>query len=371
MNSWLYLTADDFAQPDQTPVDTASVYFWHDDTAAHRTSLSEAATALKGREVKLIVPMEMCSWQLTEPWLGKRRPSVQALAFAVEEQLVDELEELHIAVGPVDSQQRYPLLITHKQRFKSLLVLLHECGLNIVSAQADADVLPHDQACAAWWDERWILGGSLEARLALSAQGLATLKPELPHTLIELDVAAQALPNAVFSAPQRLTIDLLQGEFQRKSQVLPWRTACAALLLMFALALGFTHVRSGFLEGEATRVYALSEQRFKTLYPDQTRIVDLSAQLKMLQQQGAAPHNGYMARLSQLTEQVIGASSAEVQRMELRAGVGWTLNITARNFAELQQLRERGIQSALPITLGNASQQGSRVQALLTLEEVL
>lgn len=371
MNSWLYLTADDFAQPDYTPVDHASVYFWHDDTAAHRTSLSEAATALKDREVKLIVPIEMCSWQLTEPWLGKRRPSAQALAFAVEEHLADDLDELHIAVGPVDSQQRYPLLITHKQRFKSLLAHLQACGLNIVSAQADADMLPHDQACAAWWDERWILGGALQARLALSAQGLAALKPELPHTLIELDVAAQALVNTVFSAPQRLTIDLLQGEFQRKSNVLPWRTAGAALLLAFVLALGFTHLRSGFLEGEAARVYALSEQRFKTLYPDQTRIVDLGAQFKMLQQQGVASHSGHMARLVQLTEHVIGASSADVQRMELRAGVGWALNITVRNFTELQQLRERGIQSALPITLGNASQQEGRVQALLTLEEVL
>ncbi len=371
MNSWLYLTHKDFARPDQTPPDKASVYFWHDDTAAHRVSLSEAAAALKGRDVKVIVPVEMCSWLLTEPWPGKRQPSVQTLAFAVEEQLVDDLDALHIAVGPVDSQQRYPLLITHKQRFAKMLAHLHECGLNIISAQADADLLPHDQACAAWWDERWILGGALPARLSLSAQGLATLKPELPATLLELDVAAQALPSAVFSAPQRLTIDLLQGEFQRKSNVLPWRTAGAALLLTFALALGFTHVRSGFLEGEAARVYALSEQRFKTLYPDQTSIVDLSAQFKMLQQQGAAPHTGHMARLAQLTEHVIGPSSADVQRMELRTGVGWTLNLTARNFAELQQLRERGIQSALPITLGNASQQGGRVQALLTLEEAL
>lgn len=134
---------------------------------------------------------------------------------------------------------------------------------------------------------------------------------------------------------------------------------------------GASHLRSSFLESEAASLYAQSEQRFKALYPEHTRIVDLSAQLNALQQQGAARQNGHMARLLQLTQHVIGASSVDVQRMEWCATVGWTLTITASSFAELEHLRERGLQSALPITLGNASQQGNRVQALLTLEDVL
>lgn len=152
---------------------------------------------------------------------------------------------------------------------------------------------------------------------------------------------------------------------------LAWRRVGAGFLIIFALALGFTHLRSSFLEGEAARLQALSEQRFKTLYPEQTRIVDLSAQLKALQQQAVAPNSGHMARLVQLTEQVIGASSVEVQRMEWRTDVGWVLTITAASFAELEQLRTRGVQNALPVTLGTASQQGSRVQALLTLKDVI
>ena len=72
-----------------------------------------------------------------------------------------------------------------------------------------------------------------------------------------------------------------------------------------------------------------------------------------------------------VTEQVIGASSVDVQRLEWREHGGWALTITASSFAELEQLRERGEQSALPINVGNARQHGNRVQALLTLEDIL
>ncbi|MCU1725703.1 type II secretion system protein GspL [Pseudomonas sp. 7P_10.2_Bac1] len=353
MNSRLYLSAHSDAR----------VYLWHGEKAAHETSLSEAAQRLGAHEVQLILPMEMCSWLLTEPWPGRRRPSVQALAFAVEDQLADDLDELHIAVGPVDAQRRYPLLVIHRQRFKNLLALLHERGLNVVSVYVDADLLPREQPSIAWWDGRWLAGGALDLRLALNPQTLEALKDGPLGTAVEHTFNPGSTPLGA--------INLLQGEFRRTSQRLPWRGVSVAALLIFTMAVGASQLRSRFLENEAARVYALSEQHFKSLYPEQTRIVDLSAQLKALQQQSAALQNGHMARLLQLTQQVIGASSVDVQRMEWRATVGWTLNITANSFTELEQLRERGLQSALPITVGNASQQGNRVQALLTLEDVL
>lgn len=360
MNSWLYLTAHSISHTD---LNAARGCVWNDEKIVHETSLNEAAQALAAREVKLILPMEMCSWLRTEPWPGRRRPSPQTLAFSVEEQLVDDLDELHIAVGEPDEQRCYPLLVIHRERFKTLLAQLHERGLNIVSVHVDADLLPGEQACVAWWGGRWIAGGALSLRLALSPEAVQVVKEGHCEAWRELAFEmSDASPNA---------IDLLQGEFRRTAQRLPWRGIAVVSLLMVTLAVGAMHLRSSFLEDQAARLYAQSEQHFKTLYPEHTRIVDLSAQLNALQQQGATQQNGHLLRLLQLTQQVIGASSVEVQRMQWRATVGWTLNITANSFAELEQLRARGVQSALPITFDNASQQGNRVQALLTLEDAL
>ncbi|MBP3866119.1 MAG: hypothetical protein J6F32_16905, partial [Pseudomonas sp.] len=215
MNSWLYLTAKGFAHSVEIDYDNAPVFVWHDAQSPTETSLSEAAAGLKGRNVALVLPMEMCSWVLTEPWPGKRRPTAQALAFAVEDQLADDLDELHFAVGPVDTQQRYPLLITHKQRFRTLLCQLHERGLTIVSAQVDADLLPRDQACMQWWCGRWLVGGTLEFRLAVSLVGLELVKSGLPTALTARKIDWDALPEDA--------INLLQGEFRRQVRGWPWR----------------------------------------------------------------------------------------------------------------------------------------------------
>ncbi len=69
------------------------------------------------------------------------------------------------------------------------------------------------------------------------------------------------------------------------------------------------------------------------------------------------------------SEQVIGGSGVEVQRIDYQAGAGWTLALTANDFAELEQLRERGRQNGLPVRLGSASKERNRVRATLTLEE--
>ena len=363
MNSWLYLSPPKGGESD---LNSASASFWHVDFTLHSTCVSQACEALQGRAVHLILPMEVCSWLLTEPWPGRRKPGVQALLFAVEDQLADDIEQLHLAVGPKDEQQRYPLLIIHKQWFKGVLAHLRASGLNIVSAYADADLLVGDQSCAAWWGGRWIIGAALDARLAVSPQCLEVIKDSLPADMAwHRDAVELRLSSSSSSA-----INLLQGEFHITTRHLPWVGVSVALLFTFALALGFSHLRSSFIEQQALQLNAQSEQRFKALYPEQTRIVDLSAQLEALQHSPTAS-GGHLQRLLELTEKVVGASSAEVQRMEWRASVGWTLSITASSFADLEQLRVRGEQGALAITLSNANQQGNRVHALLTLEDTL
>lgn len=362
MNSWLYLSATGFACGDDTDTHQAAVCFWHAESSLCYAPLKEACAALHGQAVKLILPMELCSYLLTDAWPG-RRPSVQALAFAVEEQLANDPEDLHFAVGRQDAQQRYPLLIIGKQRLEQLLSLLKAQGLTVVSVHVDADLLPDDYPCGLGWDGRWLIGGAQDVRLALSDDDLKVLGPALPADMVWGGTEVEHC----FSVTPTRSINLLQGSFKPVSRRWPWRGLGVAGGLVCALALGFTHARSGSLETRAAQLYAQSEARFKALYPSQERIVDLPAQFRALQQRGREPQGGHLARLLQLAERVIGASSVEVQRMEWRAAAGWTLSVSAGSFAELERVRERGVQQALPITVANASQQGRRVNALLTL----
>lgn len=364
MSNWLYLTAEGLATCDAG----WPVGYWQAGGEYRRVTLAEAATLLSGQSVRVILPMEICSSLRSEPWPGRRKPTAQALAYAVEDRLAEELDGLHIAVGVASKDSRYPLLAINKERFKAILALLQGSGLQVVSVKVDADLLPDDQAYGVWWAGRWLLGGASEARLALSPEDLEVLRPRLPDELCWVDADRQGDTAALLIAGHSSALELLQGEFRQVRARWPWAALVLSTLALFVVSWGFTLARAHYLESAAGQLYEQSVQRFQSLYPEQTRIVDLSAQLKALQGRSKQP-DSQMGRLMQVIEQVVGGSSVEVQRIEYRAGTGWTLLLTAVSFSELEGLRERGQGSGLPIRLGSASKDRNRVQAVLVLEE--
>ncbi len=136
MKTWLHLSAEGLA----TPSSQWPCCLWRAAGDSQRMLLVDAAQSLAQQPVHLLLPMEMCSFLRTDPWPSKRRPSLQAIAFAIEEQLGEDLEELHISAGRRDRQGCYPVLVTHKARFKALLQLLASLGIKVCSVQVDADL---------------------------------------------------------------------------------------------------------------------------------------------------------------------------------------------------------------------------------------
>ena len=368
MNTWLYLTAEGLdTAPDHWPVE-----LWQGTAPMQRSSLNDALTSLAGLPVHLLLPMELCSWLRSEKWPGRRRPTAQALAFAIEDQLAAELDALHLCIGRADRERRYPVLVIERERLRDLLGMLHERGINPLSIHVDAELLPRDQAYAAWWGGRWIVGGAVEARLALSTQALDEVRALLPGNLIRLEDDDQASALRVrqgLMASRGLGIDLLQGEFRQARWSWPWLGMTAALCVGFMLAWSAVEYRSQGLENAAQELRGQALERFQQLYPEQARVVDLAAQFKALQGHGEALVPTQISRLVRLSEHVLGGGDVQVQRIEYRAGDGWRLQISADSFAELERLRERGEQGGQAVRLSNASKVQSRVQALLTLED--
>lgn len=366
MNSWLYLTAEGLAAPSAD----WPCRVW---SALHQGTpmpLHQAAVVLAGQSVDLLVPMDMCSWVRTEPWPSRRAPGVQALAFAVEDQLSDLLEHLHLSVGTRDIDGRYALMVVDRARMAEVLALLAESAIQLRSAQVDADMLPADRPLGVRFLGRWLLGGALPARMVLAHEELKTLEPILPADIhwFDGDEAAAFFTQCLKTRPAH-AINLLQGGFAPNRRPLPWRLGASALVASLLLTWAASEVRIRFVEGEGRQLALQNEQQFNTLYPGQPRTVDMATQLQVLQHQPAQPRSTRISGLLTLVEQVIGASSVEVRRIELRAGEGWKIQLTANSFAELEQLRERGRQQGMPVRLDSANKTADRVDATLSVED--
>ncbi|MGY2258266.1 type II secretion system protein GspL [Pseudomonas sp. SDO55104_S430] len=361
MKTWLYLTAEGLAAPS---LDWPCC-LWSPAGQRQTMPLSEAAPALKGQSVDLLLPMEACSWLRSEPWPSGRRPDAKALGFAVEEQLSEALESVHLSVGRRDPQGGYPLMVIGRERFSAVLALMVEAGVEVRSVFVDVDLLPVDQAVGVRWFGRWVLGGGLGARLAVGEDALPSLKPCLPA---DMQWQQEEIDDWL-RGDHSHAINLLHGEFAVRRARFPWRAGAVTALVLVLLTWGAGETRIRFLEHESRQLYGRSEQQFKALYPEQTRIVDLAAQFSALQGRGAQVQGSQIAGLVKLVEQVIGASHVEVQRIEFREGDGWKIQLSVNSFAELEQLRERGRQQGLPVRLDSASKERNRVLATLTMEQ--
>jgi general secretion pathway protein L len=366
MNTWLYLTTEG----QDAPSSLWPCVLWSQTGQRQPMPLNQATSALKGQAVDVLLPMEMCSWVRSDPWPARRKPQPKAIAYAVEDQLSEALEVVHLGVGARDRDGCYPVMVIGRERLAAVLALLREAGIEVRGVFVDADVLSGDQPSGVWWFGRWLLGGDRSARMALSQDNLALLTPLLPKDMQWLDEREDpaAIDRCLSRRPTQ-AINLLQGAFAPRGKPLLWRAGGLALLMLALLSGGASEARIGFLDSEVRHLTSQNEQRFKALYPEQSRIVDMAAQLKALQSQPVESQNTRIAGLVRLIEQVIGASPVEVQRIELRAGEGWKIQLTASSFAELEQLRERGRQQGMPVRLDSANRTADRVHATLTVED--
>ncbi|MCF4998054.1 type II secretory protein pull [Pseudomonas syringae] len=365
MNTWLYLTAEGIAEPSLN----WPCCRWSASGTRQPMLLHQAAQALAGQTVDLLLPMELCSWVRSDPWPSKRRPVTQAIAYAVEDQIGESLEALHLSAGLRDAHGRYPLWVIDRERFAAVLSLLAGLGIKVRSVVVDADLMPAEKACAVRWFGRWLLGGALPLRLALTDENLPHLDGLLPDAIQRYDdrenpLALDRLLCGGFGA----AIDLRHGEFAPSRSLRIWHLAGGTLLMLLLLTWGASETRLHFLDSETRRLYSENEQRFKALYPQHSRIVDLSAQWQAMQRQQGQSRETPMASLVRWVEQVIGASQVEVRRIEFREGGGWKVQLTANSFAELEQLRERGRQQGVAVKIEGASKARDRVMATLTLE---
>jgi len=334
------------------------------DIPMRECTLAEAGRTLQGKAVQVILPMEACSWIRSPCWPSRKRPRPMALGYAVEEHLGEDVDALHVAVGKPDVERRYPLLIIAKALLRELLGALQTAEIHVESVRVDADMLAADRPCGVGSEGRWLIGGGLEARIALSEQAMSTLRPHLPADISWQSVDESRLPPLLMQG-KGSGIELLQGEFRISHR--PWRLrpvllALACLLLMLW---GCGLARIHHLEARASQLYAQSLQHFQMLYPGHARIVDLPMQFKALKAQ-RGDEQGPMSALLALAEQVSG-DGIEVSRAEFQITEGWKLMIVATGFHELERLRDRAEKRGLAIRLDSVSKEREGVRAVLTL----
>lgn len=313
----------------------------------YRTQLGNLPPELACAAVVLVLPMEMAGYCVIGPVPG-RHPSRETLAYAVEEQLAAPLDAMHLAFGPVDDGGRRQVLVVELACLHRVMAGLQAQGIDPVAVHVDADLLRAEQACALWFEGRWLLGGSEGIRLAISAQAAQVLTQQcaaLRWWAEPGSMEATGYDQQVDSAVETLVqgkagaVDLRQGGMRRRRKGPVWHGLAAGALLALLMVCLSDHLRVEWLMQQAARQHVENVQAVQRWAPGQPPGADLAARISLLEK--LPRPSTAVEQLALFAEQLVGAGNVTIERAESSPAQGWRVDVVAQGFDDLERLGAR------------------------------
>ena len=381
-------------------IDAADQLSWADADVANtkRGSAHDVAAdpIALASDLTLVLPAQKVLLQTVEFAAHERRLLRQTVPYSLEEELLDDVDAQHFALGASDGQQ-VPVAIVDKQWLSQWLSQCLQAGLDIKHVVPEQLLLPYRANCwtLAIDGERWLVriglyrGFAVEADSApLALQLLLDNAAEIPQQLyvygdVALEMLLPQLPELLRGIVEVLetptqemsplgtpTIDLLQGVFAR---MLPWRRwwqqwQWPALVLVAAfvvqlLVLGIQHHRLSkqniALRQQIETVYRTVEPRGVVNDPE----LQLRRKLAALQNHQGG---GAIALLQQIGGALKSIDGITVQNItyserqnELR------ISLSAAAFKDVEAVRAAIANTGLTAQLVGSNSDGDKTRAQL------
>lgn len=292
--------------------------------------------------VRLLVPGDHITHAAVR--LAARNPKLidQALPFALEEQLAEDIEALHIAHGPRDAGGLVPARIVRRKDLDSMLDRLRQHGIVPQGVYSELDALP--VPAQGWvtlaWDNIVLARGSEGQALALEPELLNAALGEDPVQTIATPEGP--LPWLHRHLREGTAINLF-GERSATGlaeSLRPWRIPAAIAATALLLHAGLMLYDTSTLEKQRAAMQADIERMAREAAPEINRWINPIAQLRQMAGGGAA-------------------SQAEAGMLDLLAKLAPAL--AARPDIKLGNLRFQGDTLEAQLSAGD----GSGLEALL------
>lgn len=334
---------------------------------------------------------------------GRNRQKVlQAIPYALEEQLAEDVEGLHFAIGPLQESGEYPVAVVSQQRMEAWLASLSTLQLVPDEMVSEIQVLPIE---AGSWsmlvdDGRALVRSNSYAGFATDTSTVSTLfelyagQESAPqrvqvygNTIIDLgvvDVEMDAgdlspLQLMAWGWKQKTAINLLQGKYSQKEDIKqllsPWRATAALLVAGLVLALVSVGVDSYRLSHQNEALSAQIEQLYKKTFPNAKRVVNARAQmeqqLKRLQLQSGTSQTDFIALLGETGNVIKRTQGVEISAASFRDG-RLDLELAVDNLQILDKLKQELVASGrLQAEIQSATTEaGQKVKSRLRVKGV-
>lgn len=355
----------------------------------------------KDREVRIIVPgEEVLLTTVILPKMNRSRVT-QAIPYALEEQIIEDVDALHFAAGNYQADQPLPVIVVAKAKMRQWLDLLKSWQvtanvlipdmLTLPVSENDWDVFINDMAIVRTGMHTGFTCDTINLTemlvLALSGTTLPpdqiAIKSVLPFSLpqalsVSVDITTMdtteqftRMVKQALLAPE----NLLQGDYQSKSRrglpKLNTLAKSAVYLFVFWLFLLFLYPIVSFviLDQRASEVKTQMMTIYKRHFPSATSMVAPKDRLqqKLNKLASGVGDNQFLQLLASIGKGLGQAPGVQIKRLDYQ-GSALTLQITAQSSEVFAQFTDALSRQGLRVKQENATLNGAHVSAALQIE---
>jgi type II secretion system protein L len=378
---------------------------WRGDALAGSGSLDDFAALPAGRQAELLLVVPARKTVLREVGFAahERRLLRKTVPYALEDELLDDVDTQHFALGPIDGEQ-VPVAVVDRAWFEGWMQRCAAAGLDVKRAVPELLLLPWQPGSWSLWPQaaQWLVrvdrwrGFALEPDSAqLALQLLLDDADQLPQQLmIYLDDASDAaLPHWQAQLPELLRgivtlqstealravpaipLDFLQGLFARRLPWKRWWTQWRIPAIALAIAVAVQFIVAGAqhykLQKDNLALRQQVEQLYRSVVPSGA-VVEPERQLRRkVESMRGGQGSAVMPLLQSLGGAIAATQGVSIQSLnyvekqhELR------LNIIAPSFKDVEALRAAIEASGLQAQLIGSNADGEKTRAQLRVAQV-
>ncbi|MEN8170285.1 MAG: type II secretion system protein GspL [Pseudomonadota bacterium] len=375
-------------------------------SAVREGELKEAPLRTQGERLCVLLPAAplLPLFATLPPLQGQKLR--RAVPYAVEEQLADDVEAYHFALGKRQADGTLPLVAVNREQMVAWQTRFAEADIKPHTALNEAQLLPWqpgEMSLLLESDGALLRISNYEAyslpldglepllELALQrapddvtslhtydARGESAEEPRWQGALGELEQQYEVVTeplSLLISGHDQSAINLLQGEFGRKEQLgrlwRPWR-ATAALLACWLLLLGGESIYNyQRLAAEEERLYRAVEQVYRDTFPEAKNVANPRVQMerKLTELQGGGNGGAFVALLGASGPVLNSAKGVQLQNLRYREGE-LELALELKDLPTLDTLKESLQQQGLEVEIRNATSRDNKVEGRVVIREM-
>lgn len=359
----------------------------------------DLAADAREREVIVLVPGEDVLLVSAEVPKMNRARLAQALPFALEEQLVGDIDSLHFATGAYQADGTLPVAVVAHEKMRHWLELLRSWSVKADVLMPVSLALPYEES--AWHvmlaesasvrsgvyhgfacerenlNEYLRLAGPLPRQIHIhnytSHACAGTLDDDiqcseklLPRSRMLADLASQAA--------QTQPLNLLQGQYAVKKSRLPHlhkmlQAAAVLAAVWVVLIFAWPAVSYFILKQRVSSIDSQIAVIYRRNFPQSASLVapKLRMEEKLQKLSGQMGENRFLLLLGYMGKAMHAAPGVTLKRMDFQNSQ-LTLQLTAGSSDEFSAFTDYLTRQGLTVKQQNANLAGERVNATVTLE---